>query len=92
MKNNSKLGIGAAIATAVTVGLINAQACPETAAEITNTKKTLVSALTETGLYNPENAEVYVRSLKAEEIKALLGALRNPGISQSQSSHAFSGQ
>jgi hypothetical protein len=91
MKNNSKLGVGISIATVVTVGLINgAQACPDSAVEIANSNKILVSALTEAGLYNQENAEIYVKSLKAEEMKALLGALRNQNIGQSQSVHAFS--
>jgi hypothetical protein len=50
----------------------------------------LVSVLTDSGLYNQENAINYVSKLTTEEVSVLLNTLKNSNLSQAQMTHAFS--
>jgi hypothetical protein len=84
INNRSKKVTGLALAIVLTAGLST-----QVFAEATTEQTTLISALQDSGLYNTENAENYVKNLSQAEVSLLLETLENSNLKSALKTHAF---
>ena len=89
-RNKSKSSISLVVALIAT-GLLNqSNASAESFGEVSkDVKSELVLELVSGGIYNKENAEVYVANLQEEDATVLLESMKNSNVNPSLMTHAF---